>query len=280
MPHNMTHSTITPTLTQPQVVFNLRGWNPRPAFLVEPGWIPRIFSLSMASHWRQVSYPLGRRSTDGHAPRDLDGISYFLMPAPTPGSNYSAHYDPDSPYFFSFFGLYVIPPVNGERVSPRMFAELGNRDNLAWLRSMGDPNPTSQPIMPLLTELTADVAEGEQKWSFLANYAMHGDLGTANPQENFPEVLMPPDPAIWRSQIASYQNVTMICRGFLWYEGDYLVMNFFNGVEFTNQAGQRINTYENHPEFREQLQRMAAGIRIMNDGRSFVAPNSGSLAHW
>jgi hypothetical protein len=261
-------------LTRPQMVFNLRGWNPRPAFWVEPEWMPRIFSLSMATHWQQVPCGNGQH-------QDFDGISYFLMPAPAQDTGYSAHFNPESPYFFSFFGLYVIPPVNGQRVSPSIFAELGNRDNLAWLKSMGDPAPYSEPIVPLLAAIEG--AGDPQKWSFIANYQLHGDLGHHNPQSNFPETLMPPRPTLpsaWLEQVDSYQDLTMVCRGFLWYEGDYLVMNFFNGVEFTNKAGKTINTYNDYPEFREQLLRMADGIKIINDGRGFVSPSSGTLSHW
>jgi hypothetical protein len=51
-------------------------------------------------------------------------------------------------------------------------------------------------------------------------------------------------------------------------------------VEFTNKAGKTINTYNDYPEFREQLLRMADGIKIINDGRGFVSPSSGTLSHW
>ncbi len=270
----ITRSTV-PRLTKPQVIFNLRGWNPRPAFLVEPEWIPRIFSLSMTPHWRQVNC--------GDRVEDLQGISYLLMPAPSQGGSYSAHFDPDSPYFFAFFGVYVIPPVQGRRVPPEIFAELGNRDNLAWLKSMGDPQPYSEPVTPLLTKIDHRSASASPKWSFVVNYQLHGDLGLQNPQANFPEVLLPPSYALpnsWSEKVDSYQDMLITCRGFLWYEGDYLVINFFNGAEFTNKAGQKISTYNDCPEFREQLLRMADGIKIANDGRGFISPNSGTLAHW
>jgi hypothetical protein len=262
-------------LTKPQLVFNLRGWNPRPAFWVEPGWIPRIFSLSMAPHWQQVNH--------GGRCHDLQGISYFLMPEVQADCHYSAHYDPTSPYFFSFFGLYVIPPIAGVRVPLEMFAELGNRDNLAWLTSMGDPHPASRPISPTFIETDPRHGTDTPQWKFTANYQLHGDLGWNNPRQNFPEVLVPPAPELepsWLVHIDAYQDVTMICRGFLWYEGDYLIVNFFNGVEYTNVKGETINTYEAYPEFREQLNRMATQIRVVDDGRAFIPPNSGSLSHW
>jgi hypothetical protein len=123
-----------------QTVFNLRGWNPRPAFRVEQGWLPRIFSLSMQPHWQQIAC--------GDRTQDLRGTSYLLFPAPTEGSTYSAHFDPTSPYFHAFFGVYVLPPVEGQRLPPDIFAELGNRDNLGWLKMMGDPAPFSLPIEP------------------------------------------------------------------------------------------------------------------------------------
>jgi hypothetical protein len=262
-------------LAKPQLVFNLRGWNPRPAFWVEPGWMPRIFSLSMSPHWQQVNC--------GNGTSDFQGISYFLMPEGTADSLYSSHYDPSSPYFFSFFGLYVIPPIAGRRVLPELCTELGNRDNLAWLTSMGDPHPNSQPKATRLVEIASRPDSDSPQWQFTCNYQLHGDLGWNNPRQNFPQVLLPPGAEVepsWVEHVDAYQAVTMICRGFLWYEGDYLIMNYFNGVEYTNTQGQKINTYEDYPEFQAQLHRMADRVRVMNDGRPFTPPNSGSLSHW
>ncbi|MBO3462885.1 hypothetical protein G7B40_001225 [Aetokthonos hydrillicola Thurmond2011] len=255
-----------------QIVFNLRGWNPRPAFLVESGWLPRIFCQSMEPHWKQVSA--------GGLTQDYKGSSYLLFPTPNPGATYSAHFDPTSPYFHAFFGLYIIPPVNGERVLPEVFSEFGNRDNLGWLRKMGDPFPFSVPVQPKFLECveTDELGQGK-KWSFITSYKLHASLGDNSPQQGLPEILVVPKStnSFWKQFIDSYQDIVMTTRGFIWYEGDYLIMNFFNGIEFYDRNFRKIDTYNDYPEFREQMLRMAANVKIINDGTGFSSPSSNEV---
>ncbi len=256
-----------------QIVFNLRGWNPRPAFRVESEWLPRIFCLNMEPHWKKVL--CHDRSCD------YRGTSYFLLPASAPDATYSAHFDPTSPYFHSFFGVYIIPPVNGQRVSSEVLSELGNRDNLAWLRMMGDPFPFSVPIEAKCLECveTDELGRGK-KWSFLTTYLVHGDLGHNVPQEGLPPFLIAPKATAkgsWEQFINSYQEMVITSRGFIWYEENYLILNFFNGIEFCNKTGRKIDTYHYYPKFRQQLLRMADGLKIINDGTGFSCPPPGKL---
>ncbi len=254
-----------------RIAFNLRGWNPRPAFLVGPGWLPHIFSIRMEPHWRQIDA--------GGRCRDYLGTNYVLFPTPTAGRPWTAHFEPTSPYFHAFFGVYILPPVDGERVPPEVFGELGSRDNVAWSRSMGDPEPASRWEGPAPLEAFEHDAAGHcTKWRFTITYRMHADLGTNNPRSGLPEVLRaPPVGSGWEREIRPYLPMRLTSRGFLWYEGDYLVINYFNGIEFEDLRGRRVDTYEDWPEFRAELLRMAAGVRIFNDGSGFSCPPPGGL---
>lgn len=247
-----------------QTIFNLRGWNPRPVFRVEAGWLPKIFCLAMQPHWQHIQC--------GDAIQDLKGTSYLLFPAPTPGCSYSAHFDATSPYFHAFFGVYVIPSVDGQRLPPEIFAELGNRDNLGWLRRMGDPSPVSIPTqIEELEQIETD------RWSFQVTYKMHSGLGDNMPQSGIPELFIAPSDA-WDSHLDSYQELHLTSYGFIWYEGNYLVMNFFNGIEFQDKAGRFVNTMQDYPELRSQMERMASAIKIINDGTDFSSPPVGNFA--
>src|SRR5690242_13943082 len=73
-----------------RIAFNLRGWNPRPAFLVGPGWLPHIFSIRMEPHWHRIDA--------GGRCQDYLGTNYLLFPTPTAGRPWTAHFEPTSPY--------------------------------------------------------------------------------------------------------------------------------------------------------------------------------------
>jgi hypothetical protein len=69
--------------------------------------------------------------------------------------------------------------------------------------------------------------------------------------------------------VDSYHPMLMIGRAVLWYQGDHLMINFFNGVAFTTRDGRTINTYEDSPELRETCWRMAGGLRVLDTGDGF-----------
>lgn len=226
-----------------------------------------MFSLAMTPHWQGIDC--------GEEEIDVEGSSYLLFPEADPGQSYSAHFDPTSPYFYAFFGTYVIAPHNGKRLPPEIFSELGNRDNLAWLNTMGDPHPFSAPTTP--TILLPEPGE-DDRWSFVATYAVHSGLGVNNPQAGLPALLLPPSAETWSNQIDSYQNMVMHCQGKIWYEGDFLIMSFFTGAEYFRRSGKRCNTFHQFPEFYQQQIRMLEAVQIINDGSGFSTPDRSSFA--
>jgi hypothetical protein len=262
----MCSTTALPQSPQ-RMVFNLRGPNPRPIFLSEPDWTGRMFSLAMTPHWQGIACEKGYV--------DVEGSSYLLFPEAAAGQLYSAHFNPDSPYFYSFFGTYAIAPQGGKRLPPEIFAELGNRDNLAWLSTMGDPHPFSAVTTP--TILLPEPGEVD-RWSFVATYAIHSGLGLNNPRSELPELLLPPESGVWSNTIDSYQNMVMHCQGKIWYEGDYLIMSFFTGAEYFRRSGKRFNTFHQFPAFYQQQVRMLDAVKIINDGSGFSTPDRTSFA--
>ncbi|GAB3167922.1 hypothetical protein [Telluribacter humicola] len=273
----MPFATTNPTEPVPpaRLLFNLRGWNPRPVFLAEPEWFPHIFSIPMSHHWHNIQ-------VDGHL-CNLRGTGYLLLPAAAPGAaapggTYSAHFDPGSPYFQAFFGLYVVAPHQGRRVSPEVFVQLGDRDNLAWGKFMGDPSPFSQAEGPVNLQCQeTDSADASIRWTCTMTCRIHADLGYQNPQQGLMPILSVPASAAtaWESQVFSYQEMLATYEVHLWYEGDYLIIGYYNGVSFEKKSGQTVNTLSDYPAFRAQLERMAAGLKIVDNGGGFSTPPSG-----
>ena len=256
-----------------QPLFDLVGGNPRPVFSCEPRWHRHIFTVDMDHIWHGADLGLGSAGAVG--------TQHLLLPAPGPGSSHSAHFDPLSPYFQAFFSLYVAPPIDGRRVPVEAGSVLGRLDNLAWQRFMGDPDPLTDLTEPCTIEPIAYGPQGEATaWFCRANYRIHADLGDRAPDEVLPPILRPPYDG-WRDVVDSYHPMLMLGRAVLWYQGDHLMINFFNGVAFTTRDGRAINTYEDGPELRESCWRMAGGLRVLDTGEGFrpLPRRPGGLAY-
>lgn len=146
---------------------------------VDPAFAPTILTTDMAAHWEGIEHE-GRR-------RDVPGTSHLVLPAPGPGRARSAHFDPASPSYQAFFGVYVLPPWEGRPVPPALFDALGNRDNLGWLARMGDPAPRSTTLGPSRTAVVA----GGSRVRFSRRCRTHADLGGANPTSGLPALVLP-----------------------------------------------------------------------------------------
>ena len=211
-----------------------------------------VFCNNMTPHWEELPVP-GYQN-----PQNVDGCNYFVFPQAVAGAKYSRHFDPTSPYFEAFFGVYVVAPLNGKALPLDMaFAgELGVRDNQAWLYFMGDPN---------FGDVTMKVVEK----AGVVLYEWHVDTGDKNPTKKIPPLWKVPKSA-WNKSVNSYQDALQVPTNFLiWQSGDYLIVNFAIASEFTNKQGATINTYKQYQEVRDGFAAMTASIQIVDDGGSY-----------
>jgi hypothetical protein len=241
----------------------LRGRNPIPVLDVSADWRPHLFSNDMRPHWRGIQ-------ADGKK-LDLNGCNYFPLPAPLPDVQYSARFDPRSVYFLSWVGVYILPPIDGERVPKSVYAELGNRDNLGWLKNMGDPKPFSVTENPPLVCMERDENGNECRWSVMQDYVTHSDVGANNPIEGVPPIMrVEKDP--WTGKYGSYQEIRQSPTYFeLWYENDYLIVAFVSCTDVTDASG-RVSRNDEDPAFHEATQAMLRSICIVDDGGGFRGP--------
>ncbi|MCB1322365.1 MAG: PilZ domain-containing protein [Leptospiraceae bacterium] len=241
----------------------LRGRNPYPLMDIHPEWRPLLFSNDMSTHWRGIDIN-GERC-------DLIGCNYYPLPAPLADVSYSARFDPRSVYFLSWVGVYVLPPLNGQRIPISVYTQLVNKDNRAWLRLMGDPNPVSDmEYAPM--ECVERNATGEPiRWSVVQHCVTHSDLGSNNPRVNVPRIMSVND-ALWSGRYESYQNADHSPIFFeAWYESDYLIISFVSCTEIVDRTGNTMRNADD-PHFRAVTGAMQKSIRIIDDGSGYRGP--------
>jgi len=224
---------------------------PTPRFPLGPAWFPRLFTIPMDLHWSGVPTPEG--------PCDFRGNNYMLFPAPAPGKSYSAYFDFESPYFNTLMGVYVIP-LQGDTPSPEVVAELGNRDNLAWLRFMGDPDPRSEYELPIKNrEVRAH--DGGLRIAYEMSYRVHSGLGPNNPRAGVPPLLQSPDALSaagaaaprWRENLEDYPVLAQGFHGHLWRQGDFLMVTYVGHPRLTARDGKTYAPLTADPQAMEQV---------------------------
>lgn len=247
--------------------------NPRVRFRSAPGWMDFNSGLccnNMEDHWRAIQPPGFTR------PVDLRGANFFVFPAPREGTSYSARFDANSPFFQAFFGVYALPPHEGTRLplDMQLLAELGRRDNQAWLRFMGDPNyAQTSALVESDHTLEASAADGSQRKIGTVRFDWHVDVGPGNPRPGgaAPDLWAPPASA-WRDHVSAYQPaVQRPARFVAWHAGDYLIANFIIAAEFRRRDGAMIRTIEDGA-FAAGLEAMAASVTVEDDGGGYRPP--------
>jgi len=220
------------------------GYNPFPLVARAPGWPPRIYATDLTPHIESF----GLRAT-----------SYLLVPQ-IGRWECSDRFNPQSPFFQCFFGVYAITKTDGTAPRPEVFADLGLADNRAWLRKMGDPGPMAE------TESIDYDRQPNRWWKVTARVRIHMDVGPGNPSSGLPPELVVPEEA-WLGRVSPYQERIDLLEAIVWTQGRYLFAAWYTGAEFYDASGwRRINTFEAHPDVREGQELMARSVVISDDG--------------
>lgn len=249
----------------------MHGFNPLPVFESAKGWLPysALGCNSMDEHWKQVLTPDGLM--------DIQGCNYYVFPAPLPGERHSAHFDPQTPFFQSFFGFYLAHPLPTGPVPLEVVPILGERDNTGWLRLMGEKEKVSKILSNSITCI--EKRDGQcVKWKFLTRYSMPLDVGPCNPgrekdcpppDSEIPDLWKAPG-RIWEPFVNGYEDaIQSPVIQYVWYEDSYLIINFLIGNEYRDRFGNSISTWDKHPELHKGLESMAASARILRRKEDF-----------
>jgi hypothetical protein len=254
---------MSKSTTERTPLLSLHGINPAVALDLAPGWHPQIFPVCLSPSWRLVRWG-GKNWT-------IEGTNFLMLPAAQKSGGCSARFDPCSPFFQIFLGVYVLAPVKGERVPVDLLPILSNLDYLAWARRFGDPAPRGD----------ADIRThriGMEKWAYGGKVACHCDVGPNNPQQGMPPLMTVPRQASapggahWSDVINGYDERIDLMRGYIWYEGPYLVGSYFTGASFTNRAGRTIDTHARYPYVLHGQEETVASIQVFDRGTGYRGP--------
>jgi hypothetical protein len=256
--------------TERTPLLSLHGLNPAVALDLAPGWHPQFFPICLSPYWQSVQW--------GGEYWTVEGTNFVLLPAAQEPGGCSAHFDPRSPFFQSYVGVYVLAPVQGERVPVDLIPVLSQLDYLAWARRFGDPAPRGDAD-------TRIHQIGVEKWAYEGTMACHCDVGPNNPQQGMPPLMTVPRQALepgtahWSDVVNGYDERTELVRGYIWYEGAYLVCSYFAGTRFTDRTGRTIDTHLRYPHLLQGQEEMVASIQVFDRGTGYRGPKPfGSLA--
>ena len=256
--------------TERTPLLSLHGLNPAVALDLVPGWHPQFFPVCLSPYWQSVPWE-GENWT-------VEGTNFMLLPAAQEPGGCSARFDPCSPFFQSYVGAYVFAPVQGERVPVDLYPVLMPFDYRAWARRFGDPAPHC--------EVDSRIHRiGVEKWSYEGRAACHCDIGPNNPQQGVPPLMTVPRQAAtpgaahWSDVVNGYDERLEFVRGYIWYEGPYLVCSYLAGTRFTDRAGRTIDTHARYPHMLRGQEEMVASIQILDRGTGYRSTQPlGSLA--
>lgn len=254
---------MSKSTTERTSLLSLHGINPAVAIDLVPGWHPRLFPVCLSPHWQSVRW--------GGENWTVEGTNFFLLPAAQEPKGCSAYFDPRSPFFQSYIGVYVLAPVQGERVPTDLYPVLSHFDYLAWARRFGVPAPRADVDFQI-RRIKAE------KWAYDGQVACHVNVGPNNPQQGMPPLMTVPRQAAvpggahWSDVVNGYDERIEPVRGYLWYEGPYLICSYFAGVRFTDRAGRTIDTYARYPHLLQGQEEMAASIQVFDRGTGYRGP--------
>ncbi len=262
----MSRLTLT---TERTPILSLHGLNPAVALDLAPGWHPQLFPVCLSPYWQSVPW--------GGANWASEGTNFLLLPAAQEPGGCSAHFDPRAPFFQSYVGVYVLAPVQGERVPADLCPALTHCDHLAWARRFGDPAPRAD-VDFRIRRVSAE------KWVYDGEVACHCNVGPNNPQQGIPPLMTVPRQAAvpggahWSDVINGYDERVELVRGCLWYEGPYLLCCYVVGTRFADRAGRTIDTYARYPHLLQGQEEMAASVQVFDRGTGYRGPQPfGSL---
>jgi len=244
-------------------MLSLHGINPTVTVDLAPGWQRQLFPVCLSQYWQSMGW-------DG-ADWTVEGTEFVLLPAAQEPGGYSAHFDPSSPFFQCFLGVYVFAPMEGERVPVNLYSTLTHFDYLAWGRRLGDPAPRGDVELEIHRI-------GVDKWAYDGTVACHLDVGPNNPQQGVPPFLTvprqptAPGAAHWSDAFNGYDERTDLVRGRMWYEGPYLVCSYFTWPRITDRAGRTIDTQTRYPHVLQGQEETVASVQFFDRGTGYRGP--------
>ncbi len=223
---------------------------------ISDNWDSAVNSLGMHEYWLAFEGV------------DREGTNYFLLPKAAGPFTCSERFNPDSPYFQSWFGMYTVEDnaegpyaIEGGEVVTDDIIKLALADQKAWLTAYGVPAADLEVSVDADWEYAVEdvVVDGTAGWKLRGKMRSNVDVGDANEISFSP--LASVDPDIWAGKIGSYAEVVLDGVFYVWYSSENKELNvaYYNGVAFTDELGVPHATFD---DIEAELESMIAGLTV------------------
>lgn len=199
---------------------------------------------------------------------NVKGENYYYLPAPIEGKTFSQRFDPTSPYFQSWFGIYVVKDNESKRfafadgrLDGNALFQLAVADQRAWLRNVAG---LDTPVVAVDTSFPIAVVKvsvaGQDAWKLTGRVRSNVDVGEKNVRVGRPDVLLIPSIS-WSEYIGSYASVTLDVVAYVLYNSDkketYVI--YYNGIDFIDKKGQHHRTL---PDIQAEMEPMMSTLTL------------------
>lgn len=222
---------------------------------VADDWVAQVFWTDMTDYWAEQGI--------AHT-----GKNYYLFTKPAGGAAHSRRFDPQSPYFQSWIGIYTVKDKNGKvygmedgALDRDAVIKLGIGDQTGWLRDfarISSPRVLIDETVPVTCEDAT--IDGEPGWKLTCRLLTQADVGEDNLQAGVPDLLTVPA-SCWESGVESYQEIMVDIVFYVWHspENGELNMLYLTGAEFTDLDGVDRDYL---PEILPELEEMARNVSV------------------
>ena len=193
------------------------------------------------------------------APLGFAGVNYYAFGGPVPPKGFASRLDPASPNYQAWFGVYLVVPAGGAKVSRvlglKQAVTLAELDQRSWLQAMGDPHPLAQTLAPV--RASRIMIDGVPRTLYSFDMKSHSDLGSGT-TPLAQSLGMPPTEG--RSGLADFHSVTLHVITAFWYDAVRKVSVVTYGVSTKFQKDRR-HIEDTGPELSRSLRAMMIGVR-------------------
>lgn len=200
---------------------------------IADAWVNDVFWTDMSDYWAEQGI--------AHS-----GKNYYLFPKPAGDAAYSRRFDPQSPYFQSWIGIYTVKDkddkaygIDNGILDQDAVIKLGIADQTGWLRDfarISAPRILIDDTVPVTCEDTT--FDGEPAWKLTCRLLTQADVGDTNYQAGVSDLLIVPA-SCWESSVESFQEINVNIVFYVWHspENGELNMLYLTGAEYTDLDG-------------------------------------------
>ncbi len=219
-----------------------------------PEWT-NMFKLPMNNIWKQL---------------DIKGMNYFVFGKPKSiFSSYSARSDPFSKYYQAWFGTYIIKGCvkwiskDMTRIDSVGLAQIAEKDQIAWLKGMGDKNPYAE--LRSVDSVDTVKACGKERRLYEETLMSHSDISTNT--NKLIDLLGMPKLSYYDKLVNEYHDITLKCFICPWYnpQNDVTIIIYTCASKFKTKNNKVVDYFN---KLKPEFIKMIKGVLIKTENKS------------